>query len=505
MAERDIALENEHMAYNEVGQIEQNNLEPVPLKYRSGNPAELYAMWIGSNTNYVVMLTGALLVGFGLGFWPAVWAVIIGNLLGCTVLGLASIMGPRTGTAGIVTSRTSFGQLGSYLPIIISTLSVLGWFSINSVVSTMGLQEILVMCGLPNTMTLMWICLLIVLAAEIILAIYGHATILRAEKWLAIILGAMFFVFFLFLIPKMDWGFATNVVEEGGITAWGTWLLGMGIIFSYPLSWTNFASDYSRYFKPDIEWKKVAFYAGAGQFTALTLVEIVGVIFGVVAVTTLGGIGDDPVSQVPALVPTWFFFIFMTAVILGSIATNVPNGYTAGLHLLALRLPLKRVPSILVIAGFTVLFRIVTLLYGQFFELYDQWLHYIIFWTCPWIAVVLVDYVLRNGNYDAFDLMTWGKGEYWYKGGVFIPGVGSFIIGIAAAMLFMNSPFYVSPITLKYFGGADLSYFAGFIAAGLAYYIWAKSHETFAKARSMGDSRLPKKNFYDEFMANNAG
>lgn len=499
MADKDHVTALGHSEIDQVGKIEQNDLEPIAIKHRHGSPKDLYGMWIGSNTNYVVMLTGSLLIGLGLGFWPAVFAVILGNLMGCTVLGLSSIMGPRTGTAGIVTSRTSFGQLGSYLPILVSTLSVLGWFSINSVVSTMGLQEILVEAGLPDTQVLMWICLLIVLVGEITLAIYGHATILRAEQWLAVILGVMFLGFFLFLLPQMNWSFANTVVEGPGVTTWGTWLLGLGIVFSYPLSWANFASDYSRYYHPDVDPKKVAFFAGAGQFTALTLVEFVGILFGVVAVTALGGIGDDPVSQVPQLVPTWFFYIFMTAIVLGSMATNVPNGYTAGLHLLALRLPLGRVQGVLVIAAFTVVFRIVTILYGQFFTLYEDWLTYIIFWTCPWIAVVLTDYWLRRGNYNSFDLMKWGRGEYWYNGGIFAPGLVAFLLGVFAALMFMNSALYVSPLTSKYLGGADVSYFAGILVASLVYYLWAKGHDTFKDAVKMGGSKLPKEDFHQEF------
>lgn len=282
----------------------------------------------------------------------------------------------------------------------------------------MALEEILVKLGIPDSQILMWACLLLVLAGEIALAIYGHATILKAEQWLAVMLGIVFVGFLFFLAPHMDWSFSGKVDTAGGASSWGTWLLGLGIVFSYPLSWTNFAGDYSRYFHPDTDSKKVAFYAGAGQFVALTLVEFIGIIFGVVATLTLGGIGDDPVSQIPQLLPSWFFYIFMMAVVIGSMATNVPNGYTAGLSLLALRIPLTRVKSVLVIAVFTLVFRIVTMVYGQFFTMYQDWLSYIIFWTCPWVVIVLIDFWLRAGKYNSIDLMKWGQGDYWYSSGV---------------------------------------------------------------------------------------
>ncbi len=486
--EKDTETHLGHSAIDQVGKIEQNDLEPIALKHRHGSPKDLFGMWIGSNTNYVVMLNGVLMITLGLSFTQAIWAILIGNIMGCAVLGMASIMGPRTGTAGIATSRASFGQLGALLPTFISTLSVLGWFSINSVVATMGLQELFKMAGAPDTQWLMWICLAIVLVGEITLAIYGHATIIKAEQWLAVILAIMFVGLFFFMVPNMDWHFASTIVEGDGVTSWGTWLLAMGIIFSYPISWTNFASDYSRYFHPDVSWKKVALYAGGGQFTALVLTEFVGIVLGVVMISSLGSLPSDPVSMLPQLLPSWFFAIFMIAVIFGCVATNVPNGYTAGLSLLALRIPLTRVQGVLVIGAFTLIFRIVTLLYGQFFGLYQQWLVYILIWTCPWITIVLADYFMRRGNYNTVDLMKWGEGDYWYNGGVFWPALISFVAGMGISLVFTNSALYASPLMINTFGGADLSYFVGILLTLLIYYFWTRNHPTYSKARAMGKS-----------------
>jgi NCS1 family nucleobase:cation symporter-1 len=37
-----------------------------------------------------------------------------------------------------------------------------------------------------------WVSLAIILAAEIVLAIFGHATIIAAEKWIAVVLAVLF-------------------------------------------------------------------------------------------------------------------------------------------------------------------------------------------------------------------------------------------------------------------------------------------------------------------------
>ena len=145
--------------------IEQHAIEPIPSADRHGSPAELFRLWIAANMNYVVLLTGALAVTQGLSFWGSMSAILIGNILGCTVVGLSSIMGPKTGSAAIITSRPSFGQLGAVLPIIVSTLSAIGWFSINSVIATQSLIEVFKLIGLPGSPTFGWLALLIVLVA----------------------------------------------------------------------------------------------------------------------------------------------------------------------------------------------------------------------------------------------------------------------------------------------------------------------------------------------------
>ncbi len=459
---------------NVVGQIEQNDLEPIPLSARKGSPKSLYGMWIGANANYVVMLTGFAIISLGLSLTQAITAILVGNILGCSILGISSIFGPKTGTAGIATTRASFGHLGAYFPTIISTVSVLGWFSINSIVATDGLLELFKAVGLPEVSWLMWVALAIILIGEITLAIYGHATIMRAEQLISVVLAIMFIGLLLFTLPHMNWSHAGSIAESGG-SSMGTWLLAVSIIFAYPISWTNFASDYTRYLPPETKSRQVAFYAGAGQFTALVLTECVGVFLGIAVLSTFGTLPDDPVSMLPQVLPAWFFMIFMFAVILGCVATNVPNGYTAGLHLLALRLPLTRVQGVLAIGAITLVFRIITLLAGRFFSLYMDWLSYIVYWSCPWLAIVFVDYLLRNGRYDTSEFMKWGEGKYWYNNGIFWPAVISFFSGIAVSLLFANSTLYASPLMINYFGGADFSLVVGVLFTGVLYYLLARN------------------------------
>jgi len=443
--------------------IEQHAIDPIPNADRHGSPGELFRLWVGANVNYVVLITGSLAIVQGLSLQESIWAIVIGNLLGCATVGFASIMGPKTGTAGIVSTRTSFGQLGALLPIFISTLAAIGWFSINSVIATESLAKLFAMIGLPENAWVSAVALLVVLVAEILIAIYGHATIIAAEKWGAIALVLLFLVFAVLVTPGID--FAAFAAAHPP-AKFATWLLVTGLIFSYPLSWTNFASDYSRYLPASTSWRRIALAAGGGQFVSLVFCEVIGVLFAL----ALGGALTDPVADLPKVTPAWYLAPFLLAIIVGSIAANVPNGYTAGLGLLALRLPMRRITSMLLIALLTLAFRIFTLFYGHAIDLYEQWLGYILIWTGPWISIVVLDYFMRGGNYSQRDLMRWGGGRYWYSGGVHWAGVVAFVLGLCASVLFSNSEMFASPLMTQFLGGTDFSFEAGMLVSGTLYY-----------------------------------
>jgi NCS1 family nucleobase:cation symporter-1 len=458
------------VATDKIGSIERHGIDPIPITERHGSAFELFKLWIGANVNYVVIVTGAFALSEGVTFLQAMIAIIIGNLVGCVMVGLTSIQGPKTGTSGMMTSRVSFGQLGSVLPKIVNVISALSWFSINSIVATQALEELFHLAGFAGAGA-EWVALALVLAAEIAIAVYGHATIIAAESVIAVILAVLFLGLAYFVMPHVSAHDLLTFNQHQG--TFSTWLIALGIIVSYPIGWTNFASDYSRYFPPSLSWKQIALAAGLGQFVALSLCEMVGVVF---AIAVGGSLGNDPVSQLGHFMPTWFVVPLLAAVIFGGIAANVPNGYTASLGLLALRLPLSRVASLAVITVFTIGVRVAVVYSGDFFNVYQNFLNYMVFWTGPWAAIVIVDYFMRKGRYDSADIMKWRAGRYWYRHGIFWPGLVAFAAGIILSLVFSNSETFASPFMTNVLGWGDLSFEAGILSAGLIY--WALARRT---------------------------
>jgi NCS1 family nucleobase:cation symporter-1 len=97
-----------------------------------------------------------------------------------------------------------------------------------------------------------------------------------------------------------------------------------------------------------------------------------------------------------------------------------------------------------------------------------------VFWTTPWAAIVIVDYFKRFGRYSAEGLMQWAAGPYWYRGGVYWPGLIAFILGVAASVACSATDTFHSPIAASWFSGADLSIEAGFLVAAGLYALLAR-------------------------------
>lgn len=446
--------------------IEVHGLDPIPAEHRHGHPRELFWTWLGGNFNYVALTTAALVILFGLNLWQATAAIVIGGAAGGVVLGLCSIYGPRTGTATIVNTRAAFGLNGNFPAALLSWLSASGWVAVNSVLAIFALIELAQVAGLGDGVVVKIAAIVIVLLGQVAIALFGHATVIASERvffWVSfvLILGVLFFT-----LPKVNWSYGGGA--QAGSTAVGTFLLGLSVIFAGPISWTNYASDYSRYFRSDTKSGQVVFWAFLGMFGSSVLAGLVGMVL-----ATLVDM-SNPIANLPKILPGWYLVPFLIVVIWGATANNVLNLYTAGLGLLALRIQVPRWMAVCLVGVIAAVLTFIAVFVYNFMSLYAEWLSLTLILLCPWAAILLVDWIVRGGHYDVQALHTWGKGPYWYRGGINWPALGVYLVGILAALSVANSTLWASPIATGLLGGADLSLFAGLIVTGVLYYLVAR-------------------------------
>ena len=88
--------------------IEQRGIDLIPDSERKMRPAGLFWLWAGAVFNVEFLFYGTLIMTFGLTVVQAIAAIGIGNLF-YTLLGWASLQGPKTGTTAFMVSRAPFG------------------------------------------------------------------------------------------------------------------------------------------------------------------------------------------------------------------------------------------------------------------------------------------------------------------------------------------------------------------------------------------------------------
>lgn len=440
---------------NQVLKVEPKGIEPIGPHERHGKPFTIFTLWFGANVEFATLVTGALATGvFGLGFWSAAIAILIGNLLGALALGALSTFGPRLGVPQLIQSRKAFGYYGNFLPGILNFFAGFSWFAVNTVLGVFALQWLFKMSfGLG---------LAIMLVVQVIIAVYGYNLIHTLERWLAVVLTVVFVIVSIYAFAHGHLGAGTNLkiaAEVGGST--GAFMLTLAIAFSYCLGWMAFASDYSRYLPQKTSSRSVFLNAFWSLLISTVWLEVLGA-----GLATLKGI-SVPTDLVTNLLPQWLGVVTMIAVVLGTITANVLNIYSGALSSLVIDIPMKRWLGAIVVG---VLGAIVAWFGGQngYWAHYQSFLFLLGYWVAPWLAIVLVDFLFKaRGRYET--------GEFYDKSHAFGVGIWAFLIGIIVSVPFMNQyPLYVGWFPTNYPQFGDITYFVGFVVAGLVYFLFAR-------------------------------
>ena len=78
--------------------VEPGGAEPIPLEDRHGKPSQMFWTWVSPNMEFATIFVGVIAVlFFGLTFWQAVAAIVIGNALGAISHGVLTSWGPERG------------------------------------------------------------------------------------------------------------------------------------------------------------------------------------------------------------------------------------------------------------------------------------------------------------------------------------------------------------------------------------------------------------------------
>jgi NCS1 family nucleobase:cation symporter-1 len=440
--------------------IEQHGIDFIPESDRGLSLRDLFMIWFGANVIYLYIVDGAIIVGFGLSFWPAMSVVLTANLL-YVLLGLNSVAGPRAGTAMLTISRASFGIRGNKVPSFLSWFTAVGWEAVNIVIGTLSLVQLVELWGMHGGTGLELLCLAIIILLTFSVTIFGHAMITQMNKLLSYGLGLGTLVLGIYIIPHIN--LHTHPQLASGTTGLGAWLLAFLIIASAPISWLNCAADYSRYLPTKTPGKKIVLWVTLGGAIPSFLIAFVGV-----AASTETNM-SNPIGGLQHLLPGWFFGCYLAVIVGGTVTNNFLNTYSSSMSLLTLGLKMKRYKAVFIDATVGTALSVYAIFVSNFINSFINFLSLTVLWLVPWGAIYLADTFLRKGRFSPEALHA-KSGPYWYHQGWNISATVWLVLGIAISSMFSNNTlwhgYFVNDV-----GGGDLSIFVGFVVTGAGYYL----------------------------------
>ncbi|MFF5446572.1 purine-cytosine permease family protein [Streptomyces sp. NPDC012888] len=451
---------------DEVFRVETHGIDQIPDGERHGSAKDLFWLWFGSNLTFTYVINGALAVAFGLTFWQATAVVVISGLA-FFAISAAGLSGVRTGTATLVISRAAFGVRGNLPAGVLNWIVGVGYTVLNTVVGTLALEVALGRLGLLHGTPARATALLVTLALTFAIALWGHATVQFAERWMAYVLAIGFGALLAFLLPGAD----TTAPATAAPGASG-WSLAFVIMLAAPFSYLPMPADYTRYLPRTTTLRSVTWYGALGGFLSSVALGVAGV-----AAATRTDM-TDAVAATGDLLPAWFQPVFLALVLGGSVTNSIITLYSSSLNLQVLGIPWSRAKAIVVSAAITGLGSLAALFLTDFTTALTSFLSLLIIVFAPWGGVFLADMLLRRCHYDERALHATGPGgAYWYRAGYHPAGLAALLAGIAFAALTCDSELWTGPLVAP-LGGADLS-LLGSAVSGLLY--WALFRKTPAR------------------------
>jgi nucleobase:cation symporter-1, NCS1 family len=437
---------------SKVAAVEPGGAEFIPLADRHGKPYQQFWTWVSPNMEFATVFVGVIGVWFfGLSFWMATLAIVLGSALGSVSMGFLAARGPLHGVPQMVLGRIGFGFLGNIFPAGINSLVAgVGWFAVNSVSGAFALNALL---HWPKAL-----CLAIIVVLQIAVAFFGHNLVHIFERIAFPFLVVVFAIASVVILTKADYGAAAH-------NSLGGFLITFGAAFGYAAGWNPYASDYTRYLPPNTDRRATGLWAALGVFLSCVALEIVGAASA--TVTSIDKFAGNPTAGFTSHLATPLADVTLLAIALGAICANALNVYSGSMSFLAMgiKLPLSlRRALVALVFGVAGFFLALTGLHNAG-ETYNNFLLVISYWIGPWLGVFFTDQLLRRGKrVDGF--LFDRKHNPW--GGVVAMAVATGL----SIWLFANQTEYVGVVPKAHPAFGDITFEAGFVFAAVLYAVF---------------------------------
>ena len=405
--------------------LELNGTNVIDESERQGKASSLFWPWCGANVSLLALSYGSFFLGFGISFWQATIAAILGTVLSFLLVGVSSLAGKKSNAPTMVLSRATFGVKGAIIPGFLSYLLFVGWEIVLIALATLATGTVFIRLGNLDHNTAMVIGFVIAVGLTVSAGVLGFAVIMRIQRVLTIVTIVMTGVYISLTVSKVDWNVISALPSgstQGFIGAMIFGATGIG------LGWVNAAADYSRYLPRTTSSKAVIGWTVFGASVVPIILVIYGAALSASNKDLSEAIASDPIGALTTILPSWYLIIFALVAILGLVGGAILNLYSSGLTLISIGLPVKRhvaasIDAVLMLLGAIYFVWIA----DDFFFPFQGFLITLGVPIAVWSAIFVTDVLLRKSYHEADLYKVNGRYGSWNMGSISVMAIGTFV------------------------------------------------------------------------------
>ena len=405
--------------------LELNGTNVISESERRGKASSLFWPWCGANVSLLALSYGSFFLGFGISFWQATVAAILGSVLSFLLVGVSSLAGKKSNAPTMVISRATFGVKGNIIPGALSYLIFVGWETVLVSLATLATGTVFIRLGGIEHNVAMVIGFVIAVALTVSAGVLGFEAIMKLQKYITTITVVATLIYIALTISKVDWNVISSMKNGNSQAFIGALIFGATGI---GLGWVNSAADYSRYLPRTVSNRSVVFWTVFGASIVPIILVTYGAALSGSSEELAGAIATDPIGALTTILPTWYLIIFALVAILGLVGGAILDLYSSGMTLISIGLPVKRhiaasIDSVLMLIG-TIYFVWVA---DDFFFPFQGLLITLGVPVATWSAIFVTDVLIRK-SYDEADLYkTDGRYGSWNFGSISVMAVGTIV------------------------------------------------------------------------------
>ncbi|KAH9829590.1 permease for cytosine/purines, uracil, thiamine, allantoin-domain-containing protein [Rhodofomes roseus] len=447
--------------------VETNGITPVLPEQRTDRRLyQMFFVWFSANLNILTLTAGTVGPAFyGLGIRASLLAILVVDVVTCTIPAFFAVLGPKLGMRGMVQARFSWGYYGALIPSTLVTVTLQGYLILNTIVGGQTLGSVSAHLNAS---------LGIVIIALVTLAVVFSGS--RVLHWYNTFIWIPNLVAFITMLGVSGKHLVESPLSNPTPVGASNIMTFGATLAASVVNWSPLTPDQGVYHDHTASALRIWTYTYSGLLLSSMPAHMLGAAFTAGAAFNPSwkaglGNGNDIGGLIAAVLePAGGFGKFLVVLLaLTTPSQCAPSMYTACNSFMTLAPTFARIPRFfLAIASTAIIIPVAIVGSNTFYSIFSDILGFIGYWLAPYVAVVLVEHVLyrrmRWSCYDVFE--AWDDPKHPNLAPSYC-SVITFVVSVGFIVVCMDKAWWVGPIARA--GTGDVGMLLGFILGIVVY------------------------------------